>query len=172
MYVAQAYCTSTSILQKHTAQAKVAKKQPADYYNLLAHTHGYRGMLQSKPLPESETQQHMYEQLPQLPPYNGLHMHIGWKRNPSDMMIMHIGCQDMQQMQFVQMTRNPTSVIRKNLPLALEPRSKKKRLWPARTIWPPVSVSVMVGGEGPGPTTVRLPATAACRATAHCWCTT
>ena len=55
-----------------------------------------------------------------------------------------------------------TSVIRKNLPFALVPRSKKKRLWPARTIWPPVSVSVMVGGDGPGPTTVLLPATAAC----------
>jgi len=55
-----------------------------------------------------------------------------------------------------------TSVIRKNLPFALDPRSKKKRLWPARTIWPPVSVSVIVGGDGPGPTTVLLPATAAC----------
>lgn len=56
-----------------------------------------------------------------------------------------------------------TSVIRKNLPFALEPKSKKKRLWPARTICPPVSVSVMVGGDGPGPTTVLLPATAACK---------
>ena len=55
-----------------------------------------------------------------------------------------------------------TSVIRKNLPFALDPKSKKNRLWPARTICPPVSVSVIVGGDGPGPTTVRLPATAAC----------
>lgn len=54
-----------------------------------------------------------------------------------------------------------TSVILRKLPLAFEPRSKKKRLCPALTICPPVSVSVMVGGDGPGPTTVLLPATAA-----------
>ena len=55
-----------------------------------------------------------------------------------------------------------TSVILKNLPFTLDPTSKKKRLWPPRTICPPVSVSVIVGGDGPGPTTVLLPDTAAC----------
>lgn len=82
----------------------------------------------------------------------GLQMTLWWMR----FSLWHAGQQNKQS------DPGLTSVIRKNLPFALEPRSKKKRLWPARTIWPPVSVSVIVGGDGPGPTTVLLPATAAC----------
>ena len=82
----------------------------------------------------------------------GLLMTIWWVR----FLVLHAGQHIKQQ------HLGLTSVIRKNLPFAFEPRSKKKRLWPARTIWPPVSVSVIVGGDGPGPTTVLLPATPAC----------
>ena len=62
---------------------------------------------------------------------------------------VHIGCQAV--VQHAESISSLTSVVCGSLPVALEPMS-------APTTWPPMSVSVMLRGNGFGPTTVWLPA--------------